>query len=132
MFNFKSISRGFAAGAIGGVANVVALAIFGKLGITAAMGIHMPPPALPAFLYTQMVWGGLWGLLFVTPLMKDSWWQRGIVIGLLASVAALFYFIPRGPAGMAGLNAGTLTPLLVVIVNTVWGLVASWWYEKTA
>lgn len=133
MSSLQKLSRGFTGGAVGGIANVIAIIILVKLGIVDLMGIKMPPPAHPnLLLYKQIAWGGLWGLLLITPVLKDSWWQRGLLLGILASAAALFYFMPATPAGMMGLNAGALTWLLVLIVNSVYGLVAGWWYERSA
>ncbi len=132
MSNLRNLSRGFTAGAVGGVANVVTIILLVKIGIVDLMGIRMPPLDPRIFLYKQAVWGGLWGLLLVSPVLKDSWWQRGLLLGILASAAALFYFMPRTPAGMMGLNAGALTWLMVLIVNSVYGLVAGWWYERSA
>ena len=132
MSALNALSRGFTAGAVGGVVNVIFVALAGMTGLIAAMGIGLPAPALPAFLYKQMVWGGLFGLLFVAPFVKDSWILRGVIVGLIASLAALFIFLPMAGAGIAGLNAGTLTPVLVLVANSVWGLVAAWFYDRSA
>ena len=125
------LARGFTAGAVGGAANVAFIALAGSAGIIAAMGIALPAPALPAFLYKQMVWGGLFGLIFALPVIKGSWIARGLIVGLLASLAALFVFLPMAGAGMGALNPGVLTPVLVLIANSVWGLVAAWFYDRS-
>ncbi len=132
MSNLPNLFRAFSSGAIGGVANVAAIAILGATGIIALMGIKAPDPQMPAFLYKQMVWGGLWGLLLVTPVLKDSWWQRGLLLGVLASGAALFYFLPRAGADMMGLNMGNLMPVLVLAVNWAYGLAAAWTYQRSS
>ncbi|MDJ0893634.1 MAG: hypothetical protein QNJ92_00715 [Alphaproteobacteria bacterium] len=129
----QKLSLGFTAGALGAVANVVFVWLVVSAGIAAAAGITLPgPPPLPGFLYKQIVWGGLWGFLFVAPILSRSWWQRGLVVGLLASLVALFVFIPQTPLGTAGLNAGAMFPVLVLLANSVWGLAAAWWYARTA
>lgn len=133
----RKLSVGFAAGSLGAVANVLFIAAMGQLGLIAAMGISFPPPALPGFLYKQVAWGGLWGFLLIAPVLMHSWPWRGLLIGLMASAATLFVFFPlhtagdQGP-GIAGLNAGALTPVLVLLANSVWGLVAAWWYARLA
>ncbi len=129
---FNALARGFTAGAVGAVANVAFVAVAGMIGLIAAMGIGFPAPELPVFLYKQMVWGGLFGLLFAAPFIKGTWVTRGLVVGLIASLAALFIFLPLRGAGIAALNAGTLTPVLVLIANSVWGLAAAWFYDKSA
>lgn len=132
MTALNRLARGFTAGAVGGAANVAFIALAGAAGIIAAMGIALPAPALPAFLYKQMVWGGFFGLIFALPVIKGSWVVRGLVVGLLASLAALFIFLPMAGAGMGALNPGVLTPVLVLVANSVWGLVAAWVYDKSA
>ncbi len=128
----NALSRAFTAGAVGAVANVIFVVLAGMIGLIAAMGIGFPAPPLPEFLYKQMVWGGLFGLLFATPYVKGSWIARGLVVGLIASLAALFIFLPRAGAGVAGLDAGAMTPVLVLIANSIWGLVAAWFYDRSA
>lgn len=132
MAALNALSRGFTAGAAGGVANAIVVALAGMTGLIAAMGIGFPAPEFPAFLYKQMVWGGFFGLLLVAPVVRDNWALRGLIVGLIASLAALFIFLPMAGAGIAALNAGALTPVLVLVVNSVWGLVAAWFYAKSA
>jgi UDP-N-acetylglucosamine:LPS N-acetylglucosamine transferase len=128
---FNPLARGFTAGAVGGAANVAFLVAAGAAGIIAAMGITFHMPALPAFLYKQMVWGGIFGLLFAPSVLKGGWVLRGLIIGLAPSVVALFYFLPLAGVGMAGLNLGTMTPVLVLVANSVWGVVAAWVYDHS-
>jgi hypothetical protein len=132
MSTLNTLSRGFTAGAVGAVANVIFVILAGTMGLIAAMGIALPAPPMPEFLYKQIVWGGLFGLLFAVPFVKGNWVLRGLVIGLIASLVLLFIFLPKAGAGIAGLNAGTMTPVLVLIANSVWGLVAAWFYERLA
>lgn len=136
---WQKLSHAFAAGAMGALANVAFVAIVGALGIVAALGIESPRPAMPAFLYKQIAWGGLWGFLLVLPWLKGNWWLRGLVLGLLASLVAMLYFIPRiqlppeaplDAPGYFGLGWGTLFPVLVLVANSVWGLVAAGWYAR--
>jgi hypothetical protein len=132
MTALNPLARGFAAGALGGAANVAFIVLAGSAGLIAAMGIALPAPALPAFLYKQMVWGGFFGLIFALPVIKGSWIARGLIVGLLASLAALFVFLPMAGAGMGALNPGALTPVLVLVANSVWGLVAAWVYDLSS
>lgn len=126
----KNFTIAFTAGAIGGLVNVILLTIFNKAGLTSLIGLELPPPALPGFLYKQMVWGGLWGLLLVAPVLLRTWWLRGLLLGVAASLVALVVFFPQTPLGMFGLNKGPMMPVLVLIVNTGFGLAAAWIYER--
>lgn len=132
---FRNLSLGFAAGGVGAIANVAFVAIAAATGLIAAMGISMAPPPMPAFLYKQIVWGGIFGMAFAFPAISRSWIRGGLLVGLAASLVALFIVFPsvtvdgRGP-GMAGLNAGQLMPVLVLVANSIWGLAAAWWYRR--
>ena len=70
MSNLSNVLRAFGAGAIGGVANVVALVILWQF---------VPGPGYAReFLYTQMTWGGIWGLAFVFPILPNNWIASGV------------------------------------------------------
>lgn len=130
----NQISLGFAAGSLGAAANVGFLALAAAGGLIAAMNLTLPALPYPDFLYKQIAWGGLWGVLLAAPVLTGGWFLRGLLLSLLASAATLFIFFPmaslgeQGP-GMAGLNLGTMMPVLVLLANAVWGLVAAWWYS---
>jgi len=137
MVIFQRLSLAFAAGGIGAVVNVLFVMFVGAVGIAAALGISAPPRAMPAFLYKQIVWGGLWGFVYVLPVLTGSWWLRGIVFGTLPALAALLIFFPmatvdgKGP-GLFGTNFGDLTFIVVFVANWVWGLATSWWYDRVS
>ena len=120
----------FAAGALGGLANSVVAWSFGELGVSRALGVSLQPELSPAWLYARVVWGGLWGGLFVLPLANRAWVRRGLLLSLGPSLVQLLVVFPARSAGMLGLGLGALTPLLVLTTNAVWGLVASWWVAR--
>ena len=64
----RNLSLVFVAGCWGALLNSLAVWLFGVLGIAPALGVHIAPPLTPAFLYPRLVWGGLWGFLFLLPL----------------------------------------------------------------
>lgn len=136
---WQKMSLAFTAGAIGGAVNVAFVAIVAAVGIVALLGIHSPRPSMPAFLYKQMAWGGLWGLVLVLPLLRGKWWLRGLVLGFFTSLATMLYFLPRiqlpvggrfESPGLFGLGWGEMMPLLILVANSVWGLTAAWWYAR--
>lgn len=118
-------SKLFAAGAAGGLANALIIWLAGEIGLPA------PKFAIP-FLYKQVAWGGLWGLVFLIPLFPGIWWKKGLVMGLLPSLAVFLIFLPMAGAGMFGLNIGVLVPVLVLFFNVVvWGLATAYWAKLT-
>ena len=115
----------FSAGALGGLANAIAVWFGGSKGITAAFGVMISPPLTPAMLYHRIAWGGIWGLIFFLPLTVKSTILKALLYSLGPTFVQLFIIFPeRAHKGMMGLQLGTLTPLLVVIFNLIWALTA--------
>jgi hypothetical protein len=126
----RNISLVFAAGCVGGLVNSVAVWVFGELGVTEALGVRLAPALTPAWLYPRIVWGGIWGALFLLPLLRNSVWIRGFLYGLGPTVVMLFVIFPEQlHKGNMGLQLGTLTPAFVVFYNFIWGAAAAWWLK---
>jgi len=116
----------FAAGCIGALVNSIAVWMSGDLGFTGQLGVSLAPALTPRWLYPRIVWGGIWGFLFLLPMLRSRTVLRGSVISLFPSAAQLFYFFPfEAHKGLAGLELGLLTPVFVLFFNLVWGVVAS-------
>jgi hypothetical protein len=128
----RPLSLVLAAGAIGAFANSVALWAAGTSGLTHALGVRIAPPLTPEWLYPRIVWGALWGLLFLLPLASQRWVAQGLALSLFPTLAQLFVIFPyRSSAGVLGTKLGTLTPLVVLGANAAWGLAASAWLRIT-
>jgi len=128
---FRRLATVFGAGAFGGLANSLAIWLAGLLGLTAAFGVKLAPALTPAWLYPRIVWGGLWGLLFLLPVRRLSPVAQGLLLSIGPTLVQLFVVFPyRTPAGTAGLGLGTLAPVLVVLFNAIWGLAAAWWVRR--
>jgi hypothetical protein len=127
----RSASLAFAAGAAGGLACSVALWAAGDLGATRALGVSLAPSLSAAWLYPRIVWGGLWGGLFLLPLAASGWVRRGLLLSLAPTLAQLLVVFPlRTRHGLFGLELGLLTPLVVAAANAVWGVTASGWLRS--
>lgn len=128
----KKISMVFAAGCLGGLVNSLAVWVFGDLGINAALGVRIAPALTPEWLYPRIVWGGIWGFLFLLPLMRNGILFRGIIFSLGPTLVQLFVVFPlKAGRGYMGLDLGTLTPLLVFIFNAIWGIGTAMWLRWT-
>lgn len=128
----RTISLVFTAGALGGLANGFVVWLAGHTGITAALGVKIAPALTPSFLYPRIVWGGLWGFLFLLPLLKSRWFTRGLLFSLGPTVTQLFIIFPyKTHHGLMGIELGLWTPLFVVIFNIVWGIIAALWLRWT-
>lgn len=122
----KNLLIFFAAGCLGALANSIAVWLFGDIGITTSFGVSIAPSLTPGWLYPRIVWGGIWGLLFVLPMFQSQLLLKGAVLSLFPTAVQLFVVFPlKADKGMAGLDLGLYTPLFVVFFNWVWGVVAA-------
>lgn len=123
----------FGAGCLGGLINSLAVWVFGMYGITSAFGVKIAPQLSAAWLYPRIVWGGIWGFLFLLPLMQKSLWLRGLIFSLGPTLVQLFVVFPmQANKGVMGLDLGTLTPLAVIVFNAIWGWSAAIWLRLAA
>ena len=126
------ISCAFTGGALGALIDSFNIWLLGALGITAWLGVGMKPEFTGPWLYPRLVWGGIWGLLFMLPLARDRTLLRGVLFSLAPSCLMLFVVFPDMGKGVMGLGFGTLTPVLVIALNFIWGITAAFWYQYGA
>lgn len=128
----KKLSLVFAAGCLGGLLNSLAVWIFGEVGITSAFGVKIAPQLSALWLYPRIVWGGLWGFLFLLPFMRNRFIYRGLLFSLGPTIVQLLIIFPmKANKGVMGLDLGLLTPLAVFVFNAIWGLTSSIWLRWT-
>jgi len=126
----RELSIVFSAGVLGGLANSVTVWIFGVLGVTQSVGVDMAPPLTLSWLYPRLVWGGIWGFLFLIPLFRGKTALRGFVFSLAPTIVQLYWVFPyQLDKGMMGLDLGAFTPIFVIFFNFIWGLVAALWVK---
>ncbi len=117
----------FAAGCLGALANSLTVWLFGKYGITTGFGVSITPSLSPAWLYPRIVWGGIWGLLFMLPMLQTKPLVKGTILSLFPTIIQLFVVFPlKAHKGIAGLELGLYTPIFVVFFNWVWGVVTAY------
>jgi hypothetical protein len=113
----------FGAGCIGALVMCVVMWLFSRYGITQSLGVAISGSVSPQWMYPRIVWGGLWGLLFLLPLLSGSLLARSFVIALFPTLIQLFVIYPfyQGK-GVAGLSLGLLTPFVVFFFFWIWSL----------
>jgi hypothetical protein len=122
----KKLLLFFAAGCVGAIANSLTVWLFGHQGITRSIGVSMSPALSPEWLYPRIVWGGLWGLLFILPILNSRLFAKGSVLSLFPTVVQLFVVFPFvAHKGIAGMKLGLYTPAVVLFFNWVWGMVTA-------
>lgn len=122
----KKILICFAAGCLGGLINSLAVWAGGHLGIAGSLGVSIAPAFTPPWLYPRIVWGGIWGFVFLFPVLNSKAFAKGTLISLFPTLVQLFVVFPyKAHEGMAGLALGLLTPVFVLVYNWIWGVVTS-------
>jgi hypothetical protein len=125
----RQASGAFTGGALGGLVDSLNIWLMGKAGISDLLGVGMKPEFTAPWLYQRMIWGGIWMLLLLLPVLKGRTAVRGMLFSLLPSAMMLFLVLPSMGKGMLGLGFGSLTPVVVIGLNLIYGLVASFWYQ---
>lgn len=126
----RNISGAFTGGALGGLLDSFNIWAMGKTGISDVIGITMKPEFTGPWVYKRMIWGGIWMLLLLIPLMANRVLVRGMLISLLPSAMMLFVVFPAMGKGVYGLGFGTLMPVVVIVLNGIYGAFASYWYAR--
>lgn len=116
----------FCAGMLAALCSSLILWKSGQMGLPAMLDVRMAPKLTPAWLYSRLVWGGIWGLAYflaVGPLKSRRHWARkGLWISLLPTLFQLFIVYPYMTGqDWLGFSLGQFTPLIVFIHNLIWG-----------
>lgn len=116
----------YAAGSLGALLQIVVMSLAVHYGLTQDLGVRIAASYSPAWMYPRIVWGGLWGLVFLLPILSGSLVMRSLVLCLIPACVQLFIFYPffEGKS-FAGLSQGLLTPLVVLFFWWVWALCTS-------
>jgi hypothetical protein len=126
--HIRHLTLVFGSGCLGALANSLVTWLLGLYGITRALGVDLAPALSPVWLYPRLVWGGIWGLLFLLPIYKNRPLRQGLLLSLGPTLVQLFVVFPyRAHRGMMGLGLGALTPFFVILLNAVWGVVTALW-----
>lgn len=124
------VSAAFTGGVLGGFVDSFNIWFMGKAGISDLIGLEMKPEFTAPWLYQRMVWGGIWMLLLLLPVLQHRVLLRGCLFSLLPSAMMLFLVLPGMGKGIMGLGFGAVTPFIVIGLNFIYGMVASFWFAK--
>ncbi len=127
----RQASGAFTGGALGALLDSFNIWAMGKIGISDLLGITMKPEFTAPWAYKRMIWGGIWMLVLLLPLIKKRLILRGMAASLLPSAMMLFMVLPEMGKGLFGLGFGNLMPLVVIGLNFIYGIFASYWYAKS-
>ena len=86
----RNISGAFTGGALGALLDSFNIWFMGVVGISDIIGITMKPEFAAPWAYKRMIWGGIWMLLLLLPVMKKRIFLRGVLFSLAPSAMMLF------------------------------------------
>ncbi|MDH5297894.1 MAG: hypothetical protein OEV91_02645 [Desulfobulbaceae bacterium] len=127
----KKISGAFSGGVFAALLDSINIQLLGHYGVIALFGVNFVPRLTMEWLYPRLVWGGIWGLLFMLPLLKNQLLLRGILFSLGPTMMVFLNYVPGLGRGIFGLSFGSLAPQLVLLLNVFWGIVAAFWYRES-
>jgi len=118
----RDLALCFAAGAAGGAAKGLLIWGCSYFAIAATLAGYLAGALYPPGLYARVVWGGLYGFLFLLPPARGSLWASALLWGGVASLLQLAV-LP-----LLAHNSPHLAPALVLstlVLNSVWGCVTA-------
>jgi hypothetical protein len=127
----RKISGAFTGGALGALLDSFNIWWMGVAGVSDWIGIGMKPEFAAPWVYKRMIWGGIWMLLLLLPVWKRRTVARGMLFSLAPSAMMLLVVFPSMGKGLFGLGFGMMMPVVVVVLNFIYGIFASWWYSRT-
>ena len=116
----------YAAASLGGLAVVLTAWSLGQIGVAEALGVAIEPALDLPWIYRLVVWGGLWGVIFLLPLKLEPLWLKALVLTLAPVLAALVIFAPMRGGALFALDRGALAPLYIYLINIPWGLATAY------
>ena len=127
------LSLTFSAGVVGSVVSLLIAWLLQRIGLFATIGCHLPVSSDEAWICSRLVWGGIFGLFFVLPVIPNSFFKRGLLLGLLPGLFELLVVLPifQGQT-VLGLNLGYTTPLVVMALSLLWGVLAASWLKMSS
>ncbi len=132
MKNFiRDLTLAFSSGGFGGLLNSIAIWLFGVAGITGAFGVKLAPAFTQAWVYPRIVWGGIWGAMFLLPFFRNKpYLLRGTLYSIAPTLVQLFIVFPiQAKKGIMGLELGALIPIFVLVFNAIWGIGTAQWLK---
>ncbi len=116
----------FCAGLLGALVASFIARLGANLGIQQLAEVLLPAHWSLAWLYPQLIWGGLWGLAYfatvASPRARNHWVRKGLWASLLPTAWQLFYLFPNHtPHGALGLGLGNFTPVVFLVYYLIWG-----------
>ena len=122
----KKLCRAFGAGCIGAMVSSFAFWLFAQSGILHAANCGMRPRHNHYWPYMSIVLGGFYALLMLIDWGPKRPVQRGLLYSLFPSLIFLTFILPQYMhSGYFGVRQGYITPLFVLAIFAIWGIITA-------
>lgn len=116
----------FCSGMLGALCSSLVAWQSAEYGLPAMLDVRLSASLTPAWIYKNLVWGGLWGLVYflaVGPLKSRRHWARkGLWISLFPTLFQLLVYYPYMTRyGWLGMGLGQFTAAFIFTYNIIWG-----------
>ncbi len=117
----RRLAMAYFAGAVGALVASLALWLAARAQLSQEI-VAMVPALSWSWLERRLLWGSFFALGY--PLVRRRGFtpvRTGLALSLLPSAVQLIWLMPLNDQGFLGLSLGSLTPIVVLSVNAIWG-----------
>ncbi len=117
----RRLAMAYFAGAVGALVASLALWLAARAQLSQEI-VAMVPALSWSWLERRLLWGSFFALGY--PLVRRRGFtpvRTGLALSLLPSAVQLIWLMPLNNQGFLGLSLGSLTPIVVLSVNAIWG-----------
>jgi hypothetical protein len=122
----RNISLAFMAGCIGGLIFALLLGLSNLVGLSNLLGVGFKARLTPLWIYTNIVYGGIWGLLFLIPWLSKWPLLKGFLFSLIPTLLIFFLLMPL-LSGFFNTHFSQQTYWFIFVVNAIAGICAGVW-----
>ncbi|WP_299004467.1 hypothetical protein [uncultured Shewanella sp.] len=116
----------FGAGCIGALLASLLFWLLTYLGLGHYVKFPYFPVLSAGWLYPKVLWGGVYGLLLLIPILESKLWLKVILLSILITLVHLFIALPFSVyRGAAGLNIGLYAFLFALLFNFLWASITA-------
>lgn len=115
----RDLALCFSAGSIGALAQSGVIWLCLQLGVLAGLASYLVSAQYPRGFYARIVWGGVAAVLFLLPLVRKSWFVRGLFWGV---IVALLQLVAIPLLSNGGIHFALIHWLSALALGCVWGI----------
>lgn len=128
----KKLGLTFAGGCLGGITATALNIALGLINFPSSVGVSYSQEANVGNLYAGILIGGIWGFIFLIPVLNNMWYLKGIILSLIPTLVQLMVVLPlEGGAKFFNIDVQSLTPVYILSLNIVWGMITAGFLEYT-